>query len=178
MSLHRRIISAVAVIGILIGVIVDRCLLASPDFNSIYRIVLSHVVHTRDGELTSVALARNDDETFAPLPSRLWRSLRRNWSKNGVQLDLLIPTSQIHPLYGEVARDGMKLKAFERYVDSKTQKPVRVFVIDSIRWFGSDEVVVTWSSVYASLDGSGSTLRLKRTLGFWRIVEESHTWIS
>jgi hypothetical protein len=179
MSKRPRVVLSLVAIAIFLGAALDRWVFASPDFDQVYRLVLARVVSTRDEELTAVALARlDDDQPFAPLPHRLHQKLLRDWLRNGVKTDLIISPDRIVPTYGEIEREGFKMKAFEMYVDSKTKKPVRVIVIDSIRWLGSDEVLVSWSAVHASLDGGGSTLRLKRTLGFWHVMEETQRWIS
>ncbi len=177
MSTRKYIAIVVVTVSIFVGVGVDRYLFPSPDFDSIYQIVLSRVVDTHNGDLVSVALAHNDD-AFTALPPRLQHSLMAAWSHNGSQLDLMIPTDRIHAIYGEVEHGGVKIQDFQRYVDAKTQKAVRVYVIDAIRWLGSDEILVNWSETHGALDARGSTIRLKRTFVFWRVVEETNKWIS
>ena len=174
-------------IAIFAGLLVDRYLVGGADFEQIYRIVLSRVVSTRERELTAVALADvdqwplpegSDDRKPLPLPLRLQTRLDAEWALKKLSGKQIIPVSRVRAVYGEVEKFGVKMKSFERYVDSETGKGVRLFRIDSVRWLGNSEVLVQWSGTAASLDGSGSTIRLKKFFGFWRVVEEAHKWIS
>jgi hypothetical protein len=187
MSKRLRKPAILLAVAVLAGLLLDRYLLGGADFDQIYRIVLSRVVGTREGELTAVALADvdqepsaqgNDDRKLLPLPKSLQARLEIQWALKGVSRKRIISVGRVRPLSGDIERFGVKMKAFEKYVDAETGQGVRLFRIDSVRWLGSSEVLVQWSGTHANLDAIGSTMRLKKFLGFWRVVEESHGWIS
>ena len=188
MITRKSILLACVAVGLFIGIGVDRCFLASPnrgsaspDFSSLYELVLSRAVDTNQSELFSVVLAEtvtNEVESFTPLPPRLHDRLVAAWKHNGVQLDLLIPPDRIQAVWQEADHDGHKIPSFQKFVEKNTQQMVCVYKIDSICWLGSDEVLVSWSWTEANLSARGSKIRLKFEFGFWHVVEETDRWIS
>ena len=188
MITRKSILLACVAVGLFIGIGVDRCFLASPnrgsaspDFSSLYELVLSRAVDTNQSELFSVVLAEtvtNEVESFTPLPPRLHDRLVAAWKHNGVQLDLLIPPDRIQAVWQEADHDGHKIPSFQKFVEKNTQQMVCVYKIDSICWLGSDELLVSWSGTVANLSAKGSKLRLKFEFGFWQLVEETGGWTS
>lgn len=167
----------------ILGLFFDRIVLGGADFDQLHRVVLSRVVNTGDDLLTAVTLVDNDldlseRKVLLPLPDSLQARLRILWAERGLDGERIISANRVQAVYGDVERFGMKMKSFEQYVDAETGKGVRVYSIDSIRWLGSSEALVRWSGIHASLDGVGSTIRLKKRLGFWRVVDEGVKWHS
>ena len=147
MITRKSILLACVAVGLFIGIGVDRYFLASPnrgsaspDFGSLYELVLSRAVDTNQSELFPVVLAEtfaNEVEAFTPLPPRLHDRLVAAWKQKGVHLDLLIPPDRIHAIWQEVDLDGHKIPHFQKFLEKNTQQMVCVYKIDSICWLGS-----------------------------------------
>ena len=191
MIARKYSIAIMVAVACLVGLVVDRYFLtsshigrvydASSDFDQIYEVVFSKVLNTHQGEFVSVALGRNftnDVETFTPLPAGLYHRLEIVWSHKGVRLDLLIPPNRINAIWERFEDNGHHMSRFQQYEDVKTQKPIRVYLIDSVCWLGSDEVLVGWSATHANLDAVGGKIRLKCESGLWHVVEETDKWVS
>jgi hypothetical protein len=165
---------------LIIGYALGRWNFGFSDFEQINLIVLSKVVQTRTNEVAAVVIDESDLGKIkqSPLPRRLRCCLNLVWKVRGLDLSRVIPADRIDVVYAEQEVQGHKYKGFERYRDKVSRAEARVYSVRSINWIGRNQVLVSWSGNHASLDGGGSTLRMRRILGIWWIVEDRGRWIS
>ncbi len=178
MNNRPRVFVGVSLLLIVLGVVLDRCVFAPADFDQIYRLTLARAVKSVGQGATSVALICDRNQKFTPLPATMLERLQKDWRRNGIDVEAMIPPDRVETLSEEVVRSGVKGSEFRYYIDSKTHQTVRVFVIDSICWLGKDEILVTWSATHACLDAVRATFRLKRIFGIWKFIEETERWIA
>jgi hypothetical protein len=168
------------VVVLLLGFALGRWNFGISDFEQINLIVLGKIVETRTNEVCAAVIDESDigQVRQSPLPRRLRVCLRLVWRIRGVDLARVIPADRLDTVYAEREVQGHKYRGFERYRDKVSGQEARVYSVRSINWIGRNQVLVSWAGTHASLDGGGSTFRMRRILGLWWIVEDRGGWIS